>query len=358
MKYKVKLPFTEIVFTDANKKHVNYFKKLLFDGDFSYPKNKYVLKVKFESINLNEEYKKYLEEDTVAANGKLYISDTKGNKVELDFCSFNKKNLKVVVEPDFDLYFLYSYILEPLIIIWAAEHGITYVHSSALCLNNKANIFAAWRHTGKTSSIFSLAKENVEFMADDFCVLSESKAYIYPKSINIFSYNFESYPWLYEKLPRGEAVRIKLSVYVKKILYSISQVFRGPLSKVFFRLSELAEVSTNTKVTPKQLDLKVCPNALYSEVVFITKADGETQLGEKLSRETIRHKMLSIIKYEINDFFKTYQKFKYLYPEMDCKIVENFDEKYLDSVGKNVKKAIEKTIKKLPSKDAYLKDVS
>ena len=357
MKYQVNLPFAVINFKNAQKKHISYFKTLLFDGDFDYPESKYVINVNFIRISFKNTIKRYLEEDSIASNSKLYLTDTKGNKVELDFASFTKTKINLKVEPDFDLYFLYNYILEPLIIIWAAEHKITYVHSSALYLNGEANIFAAWRHTGKTSSIFSLVKEKVKFMADDFCVLFGNKAYIYPKSINIFSYNFESYPWLYDTLPKNVAMRIKLSVHIKKLLYWMSQKFKGSLAKVFYRLSELAEVSTNTKVTPEQLGLDIRSCGPFKKVVFITKSYVEKNKGKKLSKHKVGQKMLSITKYETDDIFAIYQKYKYLYPGKNCPIIENFDSNYLKSIDINIKYAIEKTIKRLPSKDAYLNKV-
>ena len=111
MKYQVNLPFAVINFKNAQKKHISYFKTLLFEGDFDYPESKYVINVNFIRISFKNTIKRYLEEDSIASNSKLYLTDTKGNKVELDFASFTKTKINLKVEPDFDLYFLYNYIL-------------------------------------------------------------------------------------------------------------------------------------------------------------------------------------------------------------------------------------------------------
>lgn len=355
MKYSINVPFSEITFIGTNKRHRKFFDDLLFSNDLEYPKAKYKLVIQFKKINLRHRKITYLEEDTAAEDGKLYIFDTRENKIELDFNSYSDEFIKINVDPEFDLYYLYNFILEPLLIIWGAKHDIVFVHSSSLYMNKGASIFAAWRHTGKTSSIFSLAKEDIEFMGDDFTIIHNSNAYLYPKNINIFSYNFESYPWLYKTLPIANAARIKLSVYLKKTLYYISQRLTGSLSKVFFRLSELAEVSTNTKVTPKQLGLKVRTSAPIKEFIFITKANEENNKALKLDKKEINRKMLAITKYEIEDFLAIYEKYKYLYPKMVINNIESFEDNLARAVERNVTKATEKYIAKLPSKDAYIK---
>jgi hypothetical protein len=354
MKFSIRIPFSEINFINAEARHKKYFESLLFSGKYKYPKPIYKINIYFEDIQLSGGQVDYLEEDTIASNGSLFIRDTKDNKVELKFNEFSKTKIDITVDPKFDLYFLYNFIIEPLLIIWAAEHGILYVHSSAIVKPDGAHIFPAWRHTGKTSSVFSLANEGVEFMSDDFCIIYNNKAYLYPKNINIFSYNFESFPWLYNRIDPALATRIRLSVFLKKSLYWLSQRLSGSLSKIFFRLSELAEISTNTKVTPTQLGLKVRANAPLSNVVFITKADKATR-KRKLAKEIFKKKLLAVTIYEISDFLDIYQKYKYLFTGIESKIIDSFAISYLNSAEKNLESAYEARITALPNKDAYLK---
>lgn len=357
MKFIINLPFSKIVFVNAIKTHKVYFENLFFSVAEKYPKPKYKITVIFEQIDLFRKNLLYLEEDTSAAKGKLYVSDTKGNKVAISPDLFSKTNITLKSDPDFDLYFLYNYIIEPLLIIWAAEHGILYIHASAVWKDGSANVFPAWRHTGKTSSIFSLAKENIKFMGDDFCVLYNSKVYLYPKCINIFSYNFESYPWLYNKLSAGLAFRIKLSVYLKKFLYFVSQSLTGSISKIFFRLSELAEISTNTKVAPSRLGLTSATSAVFTYVTFMTKASRATKKSKKLKPQELKQKLLAITLYEIRDFLGIYQKYKYLYPDSSQYIIDSFEKNYLMAVNKNLQKAYDTQIVSLPNNDAFFGEV-
>jgi len=354
MKFSIELPFSEIVFNNAQKKHKEYFKSLFFTSGKIHAELKYKITVNFRKISLVTDKRLYLEEDTIAWDGNLYILDTKGNKLKLDFDLSENDNFVLSVEPGFDLYFLYNFIIEPLLIIWAAGYYVLYIHSSALWKNGQGYIFPAWRHTGKTSSIFSLTGEKIKFMGDDFCVLYDSKVYLYPKNINIFSYNFETYPWLYSRLPHMLALRIKLSVYLKKLLFWISQRLSGSLSKVFYRLSELTEISTNTKVTPRQLGMSTQTVAPFAKAFFVTKADIRSKKAKKLDLQAIKQKLLSITVYEIGDFLAIYQKYKYLYPENRHEIIDSFEANYLKAVEKNLKEAYETKITSLLNKDAYI----
>lgn len=356
MKFSVKIPFSDLEFTNAERRHKDYFKSLFFSTKKDTTSPKYKVKVNFAKIEINGETQ-YLEEDTAASDGKLYIFDTQGNKLELDLNLLRKESISLNVEPDFDLYYLYNYIIEPLLIIWAAKHKVLYVHASAIWRKEGVYVFAAWRHAGKTSSIFSLADQEIKFMGDDFCVLSNSKVYLYPKYINIFSYNFQSYPWLYKSLPFISAIRIRLSTLLKRALYYTSQIISGSLSKVFYRLSELAEVSTNIKVTPAELGMETKVAGKLHKFIFITKGRGKKGKLVKLDRDEMAQKLLAITTYEIKDFLDILQKYKYLYPGKSNSIIENFEKNYLATVDKNIDEAYETFIKPTPSKDAYIEDL-
>lgn len=354
MNFTITVPFGNVLFTGALERHKKYFKNLFFAAPKANTKTVYDIVVVFKKINLPDKELLFLEEDIIATGGRLYVCDTQGNKLELDFNKFEDDKLILAAEPEFDLYFLYNYIIEPLLIIWAAKHGILYVHASAFSRKEGAYVFPAWRHSGKTSSIFSLAQEKMEFMGDDFCIYANSRVYLYPKYINIFSYNFQNYPWLYQKLPYSLAFRIKFSVQLKKLLYYLSQKISGPLSKVFFRLSELAEISTNTKITPHQLGLRVRSQAPIYKTVFITKGNRQRKRIKKLNKEQIKQKLLSITIYEINDFLNIYQKFRYLYPENSHPNIDSFAKNYLGAVEKNIDKAYEIIIRPSANKDAFI----
>jgi|GEM_PF-6359314 len=354
MKFSINLPFSEIIFVNAKKRHKSYFGELFFAQKKISTKPVYKVTIVFKKIDLTSKKTMYLEEDIAAVDGSLFISDTKENRVKLTPSTLRGNNLKLVVDPDFDLYFLYNFIVEPLLIIWAAKNNILYVHASALAKNGKAHAFIAWRHTGKTSSIFSMAGEKIKFMGDDFCVISNSKLYLYPKNINIFSYNFESYPWLYSRLSPVLALRIKLSVYLKKILYWFSEKLKGALSKVFFRLSELAEISTNTKVTPKQLGLVSQAVAPFAKAVIITKSNRALKKDRKLSPSNFKQKLLSITSFEIKEFMAIYEKYIYIYPEKGNTIIGSFKKNYLKAIETNLKEAYESHIVLKPNKDAHI----
>lgn len=354
MRFSLDLPFAQVVFTGAKKKHRKFFDDWFFSLKNATKVVKYRINVIFETILLPAQNQLYLEENAIFSDSFYYILDTKGNATKLNLASFNKDIINIYVEENFDLYYLYNYIVEPLIIIWGASHGLLYLHSSVLAKNNNAYILAAWRHTGKTSTIFNLVGKDIKFMGDDFSVVYDSKVYLYQKSLNIFSYNFETYPWLYGRLSKSLSLRIRLSVYMKKFLYYLSQKFSGPFSKVFFRLSELAEISTNTKITPARLGYDVEYEANMEKLVFLTKSGKAEVFIKNMSQRQIQEKLLSIVVYEINDFLCLYRKYRYIYPDKGVENIDKFELNYKDAVKQNIKFAEDVGIESFKGQDTYL----
>lgn len=353
MDFSLNLPFSTVLFKNFQKKHKEYFDELFFKVPKFDTKIFYTLEVNLKNITLPKNDLYYLEEDIAANNKNIYIFDTQKNVLQLNFSTFNEKRISLQVDLDFDLYFLYNHVIEPLLIIWGAKHGLMYLHSSCVEKKGKAIVLAAWTHTGKTSSIFSLKKDRVRFLGDDFSVLYNSIVYSYPKSINIFSYNFESYPWLYKTLGFPLRTRIKFSVLIKRFLHRLSQSFDGTLSKILFRLSELAEISTNTRVYPEQLGLESVSFAPIGKVILLIKSK-ESSMLEKLTNSESVTKMLSIIKYEVRDFLNIYLKYKFIYPKLYNTIIENFESNYSKSYSKNIKNSFQLGIPQGKDQDATI----
>jgi hypothetical protein len=220
------------------------------------------------------------------------------------------------------------------VIIWSTHFGVLYLHASAIAKpDGKAILFPAWRTTGKTHLMLRMIDQGYRFLGDDYCTVYGEKAYIYPKSLNLFSYNFKNNTSLYNYFSSGVVLRLKISSMVKGGLRTISKLLSGSLSKVFYRLSELAEVSTNVKVSPAKLDLDYITSTQLARIVFLQKSSGEFGI-RKLSESEATDKSISIIKYEFGEFYQIFLRYQYLLTGRINNIIDSFAKDYSQLVSK------------------------
>lgn len=334
MNFKINLPFTNLKFIDSPSKGEKFFKDLLFPISLNTPQ-KFSVEVKFsKKINLTSELQ--LENDCITSNGDFVVLDTKKNKCRLNFHSFTEKKIYLELENNFDLYYFFTFILEPLFIIWSAHHQILYLHASGVAKNNRVTLFTAWRNTGKTNAVLNLCQREFDFCGDDFCVIKNGVFYLYPKSLNLFSYNLRSFPNVFKQINFTTAQRLKLTSAFKKQLFNLSQLFSGSLSKILYRISELAEVSTNIKLKPAQLGIKVCEEGKIETIVILQKSNLDLEKDSQISLNDAKDKILNTIKYELKDFYKIYSKYNYLFPNSKNLLIENFDKNYSSLISTNL----------------------
>lgn len=326
MNKKINLPFSKINLINCSQKQFDflsgYFFKVQFDTQIFFEIN-----VKFEKINLPSHYKQ-IEKDTYIDQDNLYLSDTKKRLCQIS--SLIDDQLTLSCDQDFDLYYLFSFILEPLLIINLINHEVIFIHSSAVTKNNKAILFPAWRNTGKTETILKLSqKSEYRFMSDDYVVLYKDKAYSFPKKINLFSYNLNEE--LLKKLPKIEVFKLQFFMMIKVTLERLSYIVPGKsLAKVFFRVSELAEIATNFKIYPKKLGMNFSQSEKIGVFNIIQKAN--YTFKNKLSNVDAAKLMGIVIGYELNDFFKITDKLNFSYSKINFD-KSQFIEKYNKSLA-------------------------
>jgi hypothetical protein len=334
MNFNINLPFVDLKFLESQEKHKKFFDDLLFKSSLE-TKKEFFVSVKFnKEIKFSE--KTYIENNCVANSNDFIILDTKRSKCKLNFNLFTKKKISIELEDDFDLYYFFTFILEPLIIIWSAHHEVLYLHSSGIAKNEKITLFPAWRNTGKTNTILDLCQKGYSFCGDDFCVVKNKTAYLYPKSLNLFSYNLKSFPNVLNHIDWKTSLRLKITTKLKKQLFSLSQSLSGPLSKIFFRISELAEVSTNIKLKPSQLNIKTCEKGGIKDVFILQKSNLKRTTNKNLSNKNAENKIFKTIQYELKDFFEIYYKYLYLFPETNIAIVNQFEKNYKRLISDNL----------------------
>ena len=326
MNFNLSIPFIKISFLNANIYQKSFFDTLFFHTEF---KTETLLNVHITFAKTTPTITQHtLENNCFRNDNNFYILDTKKNKCKVNLHSFTKNNINLEVEEGFDLYYLFTFLIEPLLIIWASTHKLLFIHSSGIAKEKKISIFPAWRNTGKTNTILEYCKDGYDFCGDDFCLIYGSDSYLYPKTLNLFSYNLSAFPMVYDHLPKPIFMRLKITLLIKKFLYNLSQITNGGLSKVLYRISELAEISTNIKVNPKQLHISVCNKGELTEIILLQKSNERKQITKKIDTDLAIKKILQTIKYELKDFFELYSKYLFLFPDKTNRIIDTFDINY------------------------------
>lgn len=326
MNFNLSIPFVTVTILNAKEKHQKFFSDLFFSTEVETKKLFSVYIKIVDQILVNKI--NFLENDCISDDQNFVVLDTKNNKAIINFHEFTNDSINIEIEDSFDLYYLFTFIIESLLIIWGTNHEILFLHASGVAKKGIVTVFPAWRNTGKTNTILDQCKSGYDFCGDDFCIIRNKKVYLYPKSLNIFSYNLRAFPSVYKYFHTKTVVRLKLTTFLKDQLYKLSQVVSGPVSKVLFRLSQLAEVSTNIKVNPSQLEIPVCESGDLAEIFLLQKSNFEKSIISKIDQKTAHEKIFQTIKYELKDFFEIYSKYLFLFPNKKSKNIDDFEKDY------------------------------
>ena len=324
MNHSFSVPFAKISLQSISKNELHFFKNLYFEENLEAP-----IKITFDiafQANASVAPDSIIAGKTSRSRRNFIITDTKGKLCSIDVSSLTQSYCKLHIEHGFDLYFAFTFIIEPLLIILSAANNIAYLHASAVAnTDNKALVFSAWRHTGKTHRVLALLGEGHSFIGDDYTVFSDGIVYSYPKQINLFSYNFSQFPNLLSNLSFITCFRLGIFLALQKMLLSLSKTLSGSLAKTFFRLSELTEVATNITLNPK--DIGATASSAQLEKLSILITGNSEKVSEQVSRDTATNKLFSIISYELQDFFSLYLGYQYLFDEK-ISVVESFEKNY------------------------------
>lgn len=149
--------------------------------------------------------------------GSLYVSEAAAwAHIPMAQLLDAKGEFVVDASPDYDLIRLVGYVLEPLAKCRALLQGHTFIHSSAVAIDNRAVLLCAWGNTGKTNLMLKLAESGAAMLSDDWSLLlADGTVAGYPRPVNLMNYNLDIFPGL-----RGQ-----LS-WKKKLVYACDRSFR------------------------------------------------------------------------------------------------------------------------------------
>jgi len=154
----------------------------------------------------------------------------------------------------FSNFFLKLYMIQGLIRYIAPDKGLTPFHSSAVAKDSKGYMFAAFKGTGKTSTMMNTLYDGYSFMADDLSFVSKDGFLLsFPTLIHLYSYNLKQFP----------RVRKDLTFKKKAEFFVKSLVFKGTLGNISFPTALNPYIIS--KEIPKKVKLEHIINLIKEE---------------------------------------------------------------------------------------------
>lgn len=332
MNHTISLPFCSITLSGDFKNHLQFFSDQFFELAVT-PQPLLTIAIECQPVTLPELYTQ-LESSVAYDHKTVFLLDAHGKALSFLPSAIGKSRISLTVDPEFDSYYLYNYLLEPMQVIWGAHHGVSFIHASGLYKNQQGLLFPAWRNTGKTNIMLSALSQGYGFLGDDYCVVHFNTVFPYPKKINLFSYNIAQYPKLLEKLPLRRQLTISLSMAIKKTIQWLAQISRGVVAKILHRLAELAEVATNFKLNPHQLSNQAITQVNLHQLTIIQRGSHPGPVTG-ISSPEMRTMLTQTITYELIEFMELYQKIVYL-TQKPWPLVAAFEKNYLRSLQDNI----------------------
>lgn len=329
------VPFAQIKIINALPEHKIFFEKIYFSQEYDTPS--------FLSVEINCVSLKMLKTKATLRCGnmslvgnKCLLFDTKGLAALVSFQPTASKTIKLSVEPGFDLYYLFTFLIEPLLIIFSSFQQVLYVHSSSISHKDNGHLMPAWRHTGKTKTVLQYLAKGASFIGDDYTVLYKKQMYSYPKNINIFSYNFLANPELYKAVSLGTRIRLQFVMRLKEGLELLADNTSGAISKVFVRIAQLAEVATNVAINPNKIG-SVASGAAFKSITMLVSSAKTKTAPKKLQSKVVARMMTTTIKYELSDFYSLYSQYSYL-TQTQNRQIDAFESRYFNLARKIITK--------------------
>lgn len=259
-------------------------------------------------------------------DASFYLKDSYGNKITI---LYETSNVRLTAESKINGNFLLYVIIEPLMFYNLLGKGFTFLHASAVSKDDKALMFCAWPHTGKTNTVLSLILRNYSFLADESSLISrKGYVYPYPRPISAFYYNLEEFPELIDVISKSliDKQKIRLRTFFAKMQ---NRMARGHsrkfiLNAINYGLNRISQPSKGSKIDPN--DLTDIGNISKIEKLFLLQTDtvsSEVHVEEIENMKGLSTALSASWIWEREIFTTHYLAYLFAFPERNNQALEN-----------------------------------
>lgn len=245
-----------------------------------------ILRGNYEIVN--RKYK--IQGDTIYAEDSYKVAKWKFLIKDL-----YKENTQIYFDGNYwGYYILYKFFIEPVIRFKLNEKGYFMIHSSAVCVNGKALVFPASPSVGKTSTMLNWLHSGMQFMADEYTIINEGKAFSYPTPLRLHDYNLKANPYICHDMFFKDKMQIVIRTWI-------------------FRLSlGYGDVTHEVDIWNVIRNVKICDSAKINKMIIFTKYNGDSVKVKKISKKKFIEKLLIINRFETTRFNEYLDAYYYI----------------------------------------------
>lgn len=234
----------------------------------------------------------------------VYIFDKNKRKARIDFGSLGQGLCSISCDPNFHTSF-FAILFEFIAYVEALRLNHYFCHSSAFIYNGKSILCPAWRNVGKTNLLLQFMLSGSDYLADDWCLINNTgRAYMLPKRLHLFDYNFLSFP----------EIAAMIDPTLEPLLELYQRITDGEFNVPEKARSEI-EMELKRRVKPEDLFPKQIARetSQIDYVFYITRNVKDPESGvylNTLSDNELIKKITEVLRYEQKPFRQAYAVYK------------------------------------------------
>jgi hypothetical protein len=272
----------------------------------------------------------YVQKECMATKEDFYIFDKNNQKARVNLKEVSEKCSSIYVDNGFDENLLFGYIIEPLLRYKLFSFcECVLIHSSSIQSGGKSYVFPAWGGTGKTNLLLSFLSDGGNYYSDDLTIVSkEGKMYSYPRLINLFDYNIDTFPELTKQMNTKYYFFTALknfTLYSYNVSKKLSK--KSKVTKVLEILSRYSRLLTNIKVPVQQLfpGSRVGRSTDIDYFINIVRSNQIKPQLKELNAIDLSKRMFACHQYEWNVFKQYCMMYDFLLSENICEYLSNLE---------------------------------
>jgi len=218
--------------------------------------------------------------------------------------------------------------------------GAIPLHASAFIHNDTGFVVTGWSKGGKTETLLAFMAHGARYVGDEWVILTADGMRMcgMPEPIRLWDWHLEQLPQFRRKLGRASRYKLKAIQQVESLYRSIPRATQSgflPLS-VLRRAILILQRQKCVDVAPHRLfgDKACALSGIPQQIIFTMSHARHEVVMEKVDPQEIAMRMVFSLRYEQTDFFSSYMKFRFAFPELMNAFIERAPEYQLDILSR------------------------